>query len=121
MMPAKPLPGWLSILLLVGIVLAMGGSLFVWFDWKRRRLQENERLAVHALKTLTVAEVDFRSNDRDGNRINDFWTGDVAGLYYLKDPTGSTLRLIESRLADADPASVTRPSPAIPLHGYWFV
>src|SRR5499426_4212981 len=43
----------------------------------------NERNASTSLKTVTTAESDFRSNDRDGNRVNDFWTADVWALYGL--------------------------------------
>jgi hypothetical protein len=79
---------------------------------------ENERHASAALKTLTVANVDFRSNDRDNNGVNDFWTGDVASLYDLK-PRGSQepVKLILQEVAAADPS---RPG-GRPYHGYWFV
>jgi type II secretory pathway pseudopilin PulG len=43
----------------------------------------NEREAVTALKTLAAAEADFRTNDRDKNRVNDFWTADVKGLFTM--------------------------------------
>lgn len=78
----------------------------------------NERAVSAALKTLTSAQADFRSNDRDANKVQDFWTGDVAGLYYLK-PAGShePIKLIEQAVADADPS---RPG-AKPYCGYWFV
>lgn len=33
------------------------------------------------MKTLSAAEEDFRGNDREGNRIQDFWTADVDSLY----------------------------------------
>ena len=36
-----------------------------------------------SLKTLATAEADFRSNDRDGNKISDYWTASVAGLYTM--------------------------------------
>jgi hypothetical protein len=79
---------------------------------------ENERAASAALKTLASAEADFRGNDRDGNKIQDFWTGDVAGLYYLKPQgSGEPIKLIEQGVADADPS---RPG-AKPYHGYWFI
>ncbi len=51
----------------------------------------NERNASASLKTLLTAEADFRSNDRDGNLVPDFWTGDVFGLYGLVPLTGPTL------------------------------
>jgi prepilin-type N-terminal cleavage/methylation domain-containing protein len=75
----------------------------------------NERNASASLKTLTTAEADFRSNDRDGNRVNDFWTLDVFGLYGLVPLTGGAtalagdttsatniIKLIEPSLAGAD-------------------
>lgn len=67
-----------------------------------------ERTAATALKTLTTAQADFRANDRDNNKVNDFWVRDVAGLYTLT-PAGSEepLKLIELSVAGADDA----PSP----------
>jgi type II secretory pathway pseudopilin PulG len=74
----------------------------------------NESEASTALQLLITAEADFRANDRDGNGVNDFWTGDVAGLYRFG--------LIERGLAEADVAPlnplVKKP---IPSHGYYFV
>jgi hypothetical protein len=63
----------------------------------------NERNASACLKTLASAEADFRANDRDGNKVNDFWTGDVAGLYTLKSG-GDSIKLIELSIALADAA-----------------
>jgi prepilin-type N-terminal cleavage/methylation domain-containing protein len=78
----------------------------------------NERNASASLKTMSTAEADFRSNDRDGNLVNDFWTGDVFALYGLVPPTGgvttlpadttsatSIIKLIEPSVAGADGAS----------------
>ena len=72
----------------------------------------NERNAATSLKTLTSAEADFRSNDRDGNKIKDFWTGDVAGLYSMTNAalTGNAdapIKLIDLSLAGADSAPLT--------------
>lgn len=69
----------------------------------------NERNASATLKTLAAAEHDFRLNDRDGNGVNDFWTGDVAGLYCMTraDTPGDSdepIRLIEMSAAAADAA-----------------
>lgn len=61
----------------------------------------NERKASTLLKTFSSAEADFRANDRDANEVNDFWTGDVTGLYSLK-VRGQELRLIERSGAEAD-------------------
>jgi prepilin-type N-terminal cleavage/methylation domain-containing protein len=77
----------------------------------------NERNASTSLKTITSAQADFRSNDRDGNHVNDFWTANVAGLYTMTNgnltgaTTGSTtdpaIKLIELSLASADADSTT--------------
>ena len=77
----------------------------------------NERNASTSLKTLATAETDFRSNDRDGNHVNDFWTANVAGLYTLtnsalpgntpNDTGDPSIKLIELSIASADADSVT--------------
>jgi hypothetical protein len=101
----------------------------------------NDRNASSTLKTLSTAEADFRANDRDWNRVNDFWTGDVKGLYTLTssqmpgakpgDTFDPSIKLIEISVAgaDVDPALVsaggenlglehfTVPSPKA---GYWY-
>jgi prepilin-type N-terminal cleavage/methylation domain-containing protein len=63
----------------------------------------NERNASASLKTLASAEADFRGNDRDGNKIQDFWTLDVSGLYGVV-PADSTemIKLIDISVAGAD-------------------
>ena len=97
----------------------------------------NDRNASTSLKTLSSAEADFRANDRDGNRIHDFWTADVAGLYCIHNPLeekngrSDPIALIELSIAAADSAPLT--SPAGPYRatighyasncgksGYWF-
>lgn len=74
-----------------------------------------ERNASTSLKTVCVAEADFRNNDRDANKMNDFWTADMKGLYTMTSCTtsgnsgGTTdppLRLIDLSLAAADADSV---------------
>ena len=75
----------------------------------------NERNASTSLKTITTAQADFRSNDRDGNRTMDFWTADVYALYGMIGITGSStaapadsaaatniIKLLEPSLAGAD-------------------
>lgn len=63
----------------------------------------NERNASASLKTLASAEADFRGNDRDGNKVQDFWVQDIAQLYGM-DPIGQTepIKLIEVSVAGAD-------------------
>jgi len=48
-------------------------------EWRRF----NERCSSDSLKTLSSAEPDFRANDEDWARVEDFWTADVRGLYTL--------------------------------------
>lgn len=59
------------------------------------------RNASGVLRTIASAQADFRANDRDGNGLNDFWRGDIAGLYTLKKG-GQEIRLIELSVALAD-------------------
>jgi outer membrane lipoprotein-sorting protein len=81
---------------------------------------------VMALKMVADAEVDFRDNDRDNNKVNDYWVGDVSGLYrFLLD--GQPIReiLIEYSQADAAPLDLSELLPPIkrpvPAHGSFFV
>jgi type IV pilus assembly protein PilA len=72
----------------------------------------NERNASTSLKTLASAEADFRSNDRDWNHVNDFWTANIAGLYTMtsaavtgavaNSTTDPSIKLIELSVASAD-------------------
>ncbi len=93
----------------------------------------NERNASSSLKTLGSAEADFRSNDRDGNKVQDFWTREVAGLYCIKtiDSTGLPIKLIDLSVAaaDSDPLAVAagQYDPLIssyanqtPKSGFWY-
>lgn len=78
-----------------------------------------ERNASTSLKTVCVAEHDFRNNDRDGNMMNDFWTYDLKGLYTMTNTSvagnaGGTvdppLRLIDLSLAAADADDTIAPA-----------
>lgn len=79
-----------------------------------------ERHASTTLKTFTSAEADFRANDRDHNKVADFWTGDVSGLYYVKPVDGGPeVRLIEVDAANADAKPIFRLPPGSgPFQGY---
>lgn len=99
----------------------------------------NERNASASLKTIATAQADFRSNDRDGNRVNDYWTGDLAGLYAIDNSSTGTatpqpIRLIELSvgLADAFPmpdllsngnygTPMTTYGAQAPKAGYWYL
>ena len=65
----------------------------------------NECCASDSLNTLTAAEADFRANDRDWCNVNDFWTGEVRGLYTLSPSAEGEqpgVRLIELSVAAFD-------------------
>ncbi len=80
----------------------------------------NERNASASLKTLATAEADFRANDRDENKIQDYWTGDVAGLWSI-EVKGRSIALIDRAIAEADAAPLRPlvPKP-VPKAGYFF-
>ncbi|MBI2898871.1 MAG: DUF2950 family protein [Planctomycetes bacterium] len=104
------------------------------------RIARNERSAAGSLKTICTAEADLRSNDRDNNRVQDFWTGDIAGLYcidnsaYSDNPTPNKLIEVATALADYAPWNdglhvndrnyysnpVTSFGKRAPKTGYWF-
>jgi hypothetical protein len=110
----RRLPPWIRGL----VILGTASALLAWpFHalLKDDRIARNERAASAALKQLAAAEADVRVNDRDGNAVQDFWTGDVSGLARF---TGGLDPAIAA--ADACPA-VPRTAPAVPYHGYYFV
>jgi hypothetical protein len=75
------------------------------------------------LKTLATAQADFRENDRDGDKVSQFWRADVAGLYVLAPKGGVAIKLIEGSVATADDRPVTNlgaVGPNSPYFGYWF-
>jgi prepilin-type N-terminal cleavage/methylation domain-containing protein len=96
----------------------------------------NERNASGSLKQMGSIEVTFKTSDSDQNAINDYWTRDVAGLYYVQPSAASAgtgqVRMIELAVALADGANnpvganSIYPTPANPSHvsspkaGYWF-
>jgi hypothetical protein len=111
----------LASILLAGLVFV--GLLGWWLPRRQKRIMENERSASTAIMTLLSAEEDFKANDRDWNRVLDYWTGDVAGLYYvISNGNGMEIHLIARELAEADaaPLQPLLPSP-VPYHGYLFV
>jgi len=81
------------------------------------QINANERSASTSLRSLSTSEYDFRTNDRDNNLLQDFWTGDVAGLYCIDNAsTGAAVpapvKLIELSVALADlmPATGSLPN-----------
>lgn len=100
---------FLIAILLLGALI----GIYVIPGWVSQHRADNERSGEAMLKTLSTAEADFRSHDRDGNGIQDFWTADVAGLYKFG--------LIPREVAEADVAPLVPlvPKP-IPYKGYFF-
>jgi len=102
--------GWIGcavaiVILIVVLVIAIPGLL-------SSSRSSNDRNASTSLKTLSTAEADFRANDRDWNHVNDYWTGDVKGLYTMTSAamqgaaatttTDPAIKLIELSVAAAD-------------------
>ena len=109
---------WWQAAILAGSVLGLVALAIPPFVSSRRA--SNEREAATLLKTLASAEADFRANDRDANGVNDFWTGDVTGLYSLK-ASGRELRLIERSVAEADSCPIRMLGwPYRPHRGFYF-
>ena len=111
----------------LGLLVALGmigvlAAIIVIPGWIAAKRRSNEREAQSTLKTLSAAESDLKTNDRDGNKVKDFWTGDVSGLYYLPSADSKIpLKLIGQDAAEADA------KPLVPLQkgtvaksGYFF-
>jgi hypothetical protein len=122
------IPGaYLGVLLLLCLSAVAG---ILW--WLRLRsesqlqIPSNERSASTVLLILAAAEDEFRLNDREGNGVRDYWTLDVAGLYYLGGPAGApgktaSLELISREVAAADAAHLhDMHGGSKPYHGYYF-
>lgn len=113
-------------ILIPGVALTGAASILVWNDLcvRHSRGIPNERNSSASLKTLGTAQMDFRSNDRDGNGKPEFWRADVAGLYAMVPPGSDyMIKLIELPIARADSRKVlTAPEIAVatPKSGYWF-
>lgn len=95
----------------------------------------NQKSAISGLSGIGSAEDQFKKDDSDGNGVNDYWVGDVRGLYVIKRSAvvgAKVCSLIDAALANADgavlaayPAGVNTdltglPAARTPLNGYWF-
>ena len=98
---------------LIPLVLGGLGVWLLWPKFENYRLRE-ERMVMRGLQHLGMNEVVFRELDHDGNKVRDFWTGDVAALEKVRP---DEIRSIGR--ADTAPLKprVSRPSP---FHGYYF-
>lgn len=82
------------------VVLALLAVLAVPFILERHH-EGGEPRYLGTLRTLATAEADFKTNDRDGNGVEDFWVADVSGLYRIHSK-GVPIKLIDPRQALAD-------------------
>ena len=74
------------------------------------------------METLETAQTYFRANDIDGNKVKDYWRGDVAGLYALEVDDGA-IKLIDLSVAGADDrptAEIEKLIQVGPKMGYWY-
>lgn len=85
--------------------------------------ERNEREAAASLKQIGSVQVTFKTCDSSSDALNEYWTEDVAGLYYHV-PSGGTLpiRLIDAEfaLADGNTATPYLQHVSSPKSGYWF-
>lgn len=95
----------------------------------------NEKSAMASLNSLGAGMESFKQDDVDRNNVQDYWTGNIEGLYIIIGPSGSSLtehcKKISDKLAIADgysggatytglsTASVL-PSTKSPHNGYWY-
>ncbi len=70
----------------------------------RSKVAANETAAIGSLRTLLAAQSVIRQSDSDGNAVQDYWTGDVSGLFRLGTAGGggASIRLIDIALARGD-------------------
>ena len=91
--------------------------------YPRHHHHHRERSANASLKTVATAQADFRANDRDGNGVQDYWHGDIAGLYAIRGIDDQPIKLIDISVAGADNAPITDIhllTPPEPKAGYHF-
>ncbi len=123
--PRRSNTGTIVLVLLLLLLLGSGVGL-LWGPSVHGCGNGNDRNASTSLKTIALAQFDFRSADRDWNDIKDFWRKDIAGLYTLypaADPTHTPIKLIELSVASADDRPASDLSQyALPSAkaGYWF-
>lgn len=115
---------WSAVVVLLGIGLV--SALFVPTLVKAMRV-EDDYVRPFTLKSLGSCQVTFKTSDSDGDEVNNYWTADVAGLYYIV-PSGATapIRMIPSIGAKMDGSTEMRPDTYVapehhsaPRKGYW--
>jgi type II secretory pathway pseudopilin PulG len=105
----------------------------------RMRIMANEKGTQTTLRTIYIANDQFRNTDPAGLGTDEYWTGDVAGLYFVQakdhDPADGAAPIktvLDDSTTRADLAPLAQgwygtiyhngaPSPSRPKTGYWFV
>jgi hypothetical protein len=93
-------PRWSEFLFLLGVIIVLLAILIPCVLAAQRA--SNERNASGRLKQMNSIQVTFKTNDFDGNSINDYWTADVSGLYHMTVSGAGKIRMIELEVALAD-------------------
>lgn len=76
--------------------------LFLIECYKKYERNPYEMSTVLSLNDIIKAQYAFKTKDIDANNINDYWTGDLSGLYRINDKDGQAIQLITAALARAD-------------------
>jgi hypothetical protein len=125
----EDLPSFRRVVIVFAPLLLILAAIFslctIGFTMTRRH--SGDRSTSTRLKTFSMAEADYRANDRDWNHINDFWTGDVQGLWGIVPTNGKEpIKLIGLYEAGADSDPLQGAYPAVPTElqaagGAWFI
>jgi hypothetical protein len=73
---------------------------------KKAMLVETDMSASLLMRTLVNVQAMVKFTDADGNGVEDYWTGDVAGLYGMQDAAGNRIMMIPRSMAAADAAAL---------------
>ncbi|MDQ7780783.1 MAG: prepilin-type N-terminal cleavage/methylation domain-containing protein [Planctomycetota bacterium] len=90
-----------EVLVVVAVLAILAAVGVVWLV--RSRVGRNETNAVTTLRTLVTKENLWHKQDMDGNKENDYWAIDVAGMYRaLRQPQGMEAAMIDLAVAQSD-------------------
>ncbi|PCJ55023.1 MAG: hypothetical protein COA79_21300 [Planctomycetota bacterium] len=91
----------LKITIFIG--LSFIGSLLLFISTEKKlSFKVSEKEAIQNLLKIYQASWKWKNSDIDSNSQNDFWTRDIAALYYYQKPNGKRVKLIPQVLALAD-------------------
>lgn len=106
---------------LVSLRLGREDGVMKVIDADRVSDSRSEMTPQQMLQQLNSTEGVWRQTDTDRNGVQDYWTRDVAGYYYIQDAAGQELRYITEVMARADRLGLGtyRKDNPTPLSGYW--